>query len=159
MNIRLITVGRVKEKFFTEAVAEYSKRLSRYCTLTVAEVPDEPTPENAADSVKAEIMRREGIRILKHVRDSDYVIALAIEGKQRTSEELAEHLNDLAIGGRSTIDFIIGGSLGLAPEVMSRSDEALSFSKMTFPHPLMRVILLEQIYRGFMILNNRTYHK
>ena len=159
MNIRLIAVGKVKERFYNDASAEYSKRLSRYCSLTVTEVQDEPTPENAPDSVYAEIIRKEGARILKNIRESDYVIALAIEGRQMSSEETAAHLNALMLGGKSTIDFVIGGSLGLAPEVMNRADETLSFSRMTFPHQLMRVILLEQIYRSFRIIRHEPYHK
>lgn len=159
MKITVICVGKSNEKFYTDAVKEYAKRLSRYCKLDIIEVADEKTVENASENVDLMIKRKEGDRILKNVPDDSYVIAMAIEGKMMTSVELSEKINDLAISGRSSITFIIGGSLGLAPEVMSRADYKLSFSKMTFPHMLFRVMLLEQIYRSFRIINHEPYHK
>jgi 23S rRNA (pseudouridine1915-N3)-methyltransferase len=159
MKITVICVGKSNEKFYTDAVKEYAKRLSRYCKLDMIEVADEKTVENASENVDLMIKRKEGDRILKNVPDDSYVIAMAIEGKMMTSVELSEKINDLAISGRSSITFIIGGSLGLAPEVMARADYKLSFSKMTFPHMLFRVMLLEQIYRSFRIINHEPYHK
>ncbi|MCR5638641.1 MAG: 23S rRNA (pseudouridine(1915)-N(3))-methyltransferase RlmH [Lachnospiraceae bacterium] len=159
MKITVICVGKSNEKFYTDAVKEYAKRLSRYCKLDIIEVADEKTVENASENVDLMIKRKEGDRILKNVPDDSYVIAMAIEGKMMTSVELSEKINDLAISGRSSITFIIGGSLGLAPEVMARADYKLSFSKMTFPHMLFRVMLLEQIYRSFRIINHEPYHK
>ena len=159
MKIPVICVGKSNEKFYTDAVKEYAKRLSRYCKLDIIEVADEKTVENASENVDLMIKRKEGDRILRNVPDDSYVIAMAIEGKMMTSVELSEKINDLAISGRSSITFIIGGSLGLAPEVMARADYKLSFSKMTFPHMLFRVMLLEQIYRSFRIINHEPYHK
>lgn len=159
MNINLIAAGKIKEKYFTEAVAEYAKRLQRYCRLTILQVQDEPAPEKASPAERDAILGKEGDRILRNIRSGDYVIALAIEGTSFSSEDLAEHLGKLTAAGNSTIDFVIGGSLGLSRGVMERADEAISFSRMTFPHQLMRVILLEQIYRSFRILNHEPYHK
>ncbi len=159
MKITCITVGKLKEKYFTDAVREYAKRLDRYCRLELVELPDERTPENAGQAENTAIKEREGERILKAIREDSYVIALAIQGKELNSVELSEKLCRLAIEGRSHITFVIGGSLGLSPAVLKRADFALSFSKMTFPHQLMRVILLEQIYRSFRIMRNEPYHK
>lgn len=159
MRITLITVGKVKEKFYVQAISEYAKRLSRYCKLEILEVADEKTPDGAGDLVNEKILQKEGERILSHINDNMYVIALAILGKERTSEELAKHIDQLGISGQSHLCFVIGGSLGLSREVMKRSDESLSFSKMTFPHQLMRVILLEQIYRSYRIIHGEPYHK
>lgn len=159
MKITLITVGKIKEKYLKDAIAEYSKRLSKYCRLEIIEVADEKTPEQASEAVENSIRAKEGERILKHIRDDMYVITLEIAGKMLTSEELSEKIGKLGLQGRSSIAFVIGGSIGLGKQVLSRSDYALSFSKMTFPHQLMRVILLEQIYRSFKILKGETYHK
>ena len=159
MKITLICVGKLKEKYLTMGVQEYVKRLSRYCTLDIIELPDEKTPENAGEALEEQIKRKEGERILKSIKADSYCIALAIEGRGLTSEELAEKLNSLGVSGTSHISFIIGGSLGLSPEVLSRADDKLSFSKMTFPHQLMRMILLEQIYRSYRIIHNQPYHK
>lgn len=159
MKITLVTVGKIKEKFFEDAIAEYSKRLSRYCKLEIIQVADEKIPDKASELVETQIKDKEGERILVNIRDDAYVIALAIEGKMLDSEELAEKIGQLGVGGVSQIVFVIGGSLGLSRNVMKRADYALSFSRMTFPHQLMRVILLEQIYRGYRILNNQPYHK
>ena len=146
MKITLITVGKIKEKYLKDAIAEYSKRLSRYCKLEIIEVADEKTPDNASETVEDGIRDKEGERILKYVKDDAYVVTLEIKGKLLTSEELAEKIDKLGIQGTSHIIFIIGGSIGLGKEVLKRSDYALSFSKMTFPHQLMQMILLEQIF-------------
>ncbi len=159
MRITLITVGKIKEKYLKDAIAEYSKRLGAYCKLEIIEVADEKTPDNASAIVEDNIRNKEGERILKHVKDDAYVITLEINGKQLSSEELADKMEKLGIQGTSHITFIIGGSIGLGNEVLKRSDFALSFSKMTFPHQLMRVILLEQVYRGYRIMNGEPYHK
>lgn len=159
MKITLITAGKIKEKFYVQAVEEYVKRLSRYCRLEIIEVADERTPENGSERVCGLIKEREGERILAAVKEGSYVIALAIEGKMIDSVELSQKLEALGVGGVSHITFIIGGSLGLSAEVLSRADFLLSFSRMTFPHQLMRVILLEQIYRAYRIMNHEPYHK
>ena len=159
MKITLVTVGKIKEKFFEDAIKEYSKRLSRYCKLEILQVADEKTPEGASEAVELQIKEKEGQRILSLIRDDAYVIALASEGKMLDSEELAERIEKLGVSGISQIVFVIGGSLGLSAQVMKRADYALSFSRMTFPHQLMRVVLLEQIYRGYRIMNHQPYHK
>lgn len=159
MKITLICVGKLKEKYLAEGVKEYEKRLSRYCTLEIIELVDEKTPDNAGEALEEQIKRKEGERILKALKEDSYCIALAIEGKQLSSEELAEKIEGLGITGNSNISLIIGGSLGLSDEVLSRADYKLSFSRMTFPHQLMRVILLEQLYRAFRIIHRQPYHK
>ena len=159
MKITLLTVGKIKEKYLKDAIAEYSKRLSKYCKLEIIEVADEKTPDNASEVVENVIRDKEGERLLKYVKDDAFVITLEIKGKMMTSEELAEKIDTLAIRGVSHIMFIIGGSIGLGEDVIKRSDFALSFSKMTFPHQLMRVILLEQIYRSYRIISGEPYHK
>ena len=151
--------GKIKEKYLKDAIAEYSKRLSRYCKLEIVEVADEKTPDNASDTVEDAIRDKEGERILKYIKEDAYVITLEIAGKMLTSEEMAEKIEKLGVQGTSHIIFIIGGSIGLGREILKRSDYALSFSKMTFPHQLMRVILLEQIYRSYRIMNHEPYHK
>ena len=159
MKITLITVGKIKEKYFKDAIAEYTKRLSKYCKLEIVEVADEKTPDNASEVVENGIRTKEAERILKHIKDDAYVITLEIKGKQLASEELSDKVEKLGIQGISHIVFVIGGSIGLGEEVLKRSDFALSFSKMTFPHQLMRVILLEQVYRSYRIINGEPYHK
>ncbi len=159
MKITLITVGKVKEKYLRDAIEEYSKRLGRYCKLSIVEVADEKTPDHAGDALERQIKEKEGERIMKHIRDDAFVIALAIEGKQLTSEQLASKIDDLGLRGTSHIQLIIGGSLGIDQSILNRADYLLSFSKMTFPHQLMRVILLEQIYRAFKINAGEPYHK
>lgn len=159
MRITLITVGKIKEAFYSEAIAEYSKRLSRYCRLEIVQVADEKTPDQASKLEEQQIKKREGERILAQVKEGSYVVALAIEGKMLDSEGLASKINQLGIGGQSHIVFIIGGSLGLSEDVLKRADYLLSFSKMTFPHQLMRVVLLEQIYRSYRIILGEPYHK
>lgn len=159
MKITCVVVGKIKETYYTDAVKEYAKRLSRYCKLEIVELPDEKTPDGASVAEEMAILEREGERILKALREDAYVIALAIEGKGLDSVEFSGKIEQLGIRGVSHITFVIGGSLGLASSVMSRADEALSFSRMTFPHQLMRVILLEQIYRSFRIMKGEPYHK
>lgn len=159
MKISVITVGKIKEKYLRDAIAEYSKRLSRYCKLEIVEVADEKTPDQASEAVEDAIRAKEGERILKYIRDDMYVITLEINGKMLTSEEFADKIESLGVQGKSSIAFVIGGSIGLGKEVLGRSDFALSFSKMTFPHQLMRVVLLEQVYRGYRIINGEPYHK
>lgn len=159
MKITVITVGKIKEKYLKDAIAEYSKRLSRYCKLGILEVADEKTPDGASEIVEENIREKEGERILKLIKEDAYVITLEISGKMLTSEELADRIETLGIQGKSHLVFVIGGSIGLGREVLRRSDYALSFSKMTFPHQLMRVILLEQIYRSYRIINGEPYHK
>jgi 23S rRNA (pseudouridine1915-N3)-methyltransferase len=159
MKITIVCVGKIKEKFYNGAIAEYSKRLSRYCSLSILEVPDEKTREQASGAEVALVRNREGERILKLIRDDGYVIALAINGTMLDSEELSGKIEKLGISGTSHIYFVIGGSLGLSDAVLKRADFALSFSRMTFPHQLMRVILLEQVYRAYRILNHEPYHK
>ena len=159
MKITIITVGKIKEKYLKDAISEYTKRLSKYCKLEIVEVSDEKTPDNASEVVEDQIRSKEAERILKYVKDDAFVITLEINGKQLTSEELADKVEKLGVQGTSHIIFIIGGSIGLGKEVLSKSNFALSFSKMTFPHQLMRVILLEQIYRSYRIINGEPYHK
>lgn len=159
MKITIVTVGKIKEKYLKDAIAEYSKRLSKYCKLEIIEVADEKTPDNASAVVEEQIRAKEAERILKYVKEDAYVVTLEIHGKQLTSEELADKIERLGVQGTSHIMLIIGGSIGLGEEVLRRSDFALSFSKMTFPHQLMRVILLEQIYRSYRIISGEPYHK
>lgn len=159
MKITIITVGKLKEKYLKDAIAEYSKRLSKYCKLEIVEVADEKTPENASEVVEDAIRSKEAERILKYVKEDAFVITLEIAGKQLTSEEFADKIEQLGVKGISHIIFVIGGSIGLGKEVLAKSDFALSFSKMTFPHQLMRVILLEQVYRSYRIISGQPYHK
>lgn len=159
MKITVITVGKIKEKYLKDAIEEYSKRLSKYCKLEIIEVADEKTPDNASEVVENTIRAKEADRILRYMKDDAYVVTLEIHGKQLSSEELADKMEKLGVQGTSHIMFVIGGSIGLGKEVLARSDYSLSFSKMTFPHQLMRVILLEQIYRSYRIINNEPYHK
>lgn len=159
MKITIVTVGKIKEKYLRDAIAEYSKRLGKYCKLEVIEVSDEKTPDNASETMEKIIRSKEAERILKYVREDAYVITLEIGGKMLDSVEFSRKLENLGIQGKSHIVFVIGGSIGLGEDVLRRSDFALSFSKMTFPHQLMRVILLEQIYRGYRIMAGEPYHK
>lgn len=159
MKITVICVGKVKEKFYREALAEYGKRLSRYCKWEVLEVADEKTPDGASEALAEQIKEKEAQRILDKLRDDMFVCTLEISGKRFSSEGFANWMEKLTVGGVSHIAFVIGGSLGLHLSVTKRSDMALSFSDMTFPHQLMRVILAEQIYRCFRIINGEPYHK
>ena len=159
MKITLVTVGKIKERYVEDAIKEYSKRLGRYCRLDIIQVQDEKTPDGAGEAMERQIKDKEGQRILSNIKDGAYVIALAIEGRMLSSEELASRLQKLGVDGISHIVFVIGGSLGLSEEVMRRADFALSFSKMTFPHQMMRVVLLEQVYRSYRIMAGEPYHK
>lgn len=159
MNIKIITVGKLKEKYLKDAIAEYSKRLTRYCKLEVVELPDEKTSENASPKEEEMVKDKEGKNILQKIKDNEYVIALDLKGKHITSEEFAEFISEKAVMGQPNITFVIGGSLGISQEVLARADYKLCFSKMTFPHQLFRVMLLEQVYRAFRIINGEPYHK
>lgn len=159
MNIRIIAVGKLKEKYWRDAVAEYSKRLGAYCSLEIIELKESPLRANPSPADEEAVKKAEGEEILRHLGKGDYVMTLEIKGKSLSSEQLAAKVADLALEGKSSIAFVIGGSLGLSPDVSRRADFKLSFSAMTFPHQMMRVILLEQIYRSFKINRNETYHK
>lgn len=159
MNITIITVGKLKEKYLKQGIDEYMKRLRTYAKVSIIEVPDERAPETLSEAEERGVKDKEGVRILNHVRDNMHVITLEIEAKQPTSEQLAKQLDQLATHGKSRVAFIIGGSLGLSEAVIKRSNHALSFSKMTFPHQLMRLILVEQVYRAFRINRGEPYHK
>ena len=159
MKIDILTVGKIKENYLKEGVSEYSKRLSRYCDLKIIEVADESTKEECSEQEKRMVLDKEAERLEKHLASDAYLIALAIEGKQYTSEGLSARMDEIMLQGTSHIQSVIGGSLGLAPQILSRADEKLSFSKLTFPHQLMRMILLEQIYRSFRISRGEPYHK
>ena len=159
MKLTILCVGKLKEKFMRDAVAEYEKRLTRYVKLDVVEVADERTPDGASEKEEERIREKEGERLLRQIKEDDHVVALAISGKQYDSLAFARRLDGVALRGRSRVVFVIGGSLGLSEQVLARADEELSFSRMTFPHQLMRVILLEQIYRGYRIIRGEPYHK
>lgn len=159
MNISIITVGKLKGKYLKDGIDEYKKRLSRYCSIDIIEVQDEKAPETLSEKEEEQVKIKEGQGILKHIKDGTYVIALDLKGKMLSSEEFSTLLGDLGVSGNSNIAFIIGGSLGLSQEVLNRADYKLSFSKMTFPHQVMRLILLEQVYRGFRIMKGEPYHK
>jgi 23S rRNA (pseudouridine1915-N3)-methyltransferase len=159
VNISIITVGKLKEKYLKQGIDEYLKRLSAYAKMDIIEVPDEKAPEELSETEMIQVKQKEGERILAKIHPDAHVIALAIEGKMKSSEELADTLDKLATYGKSKIAFVIGGSLGLSQGVLQRADEKLSFSKMTFPHQLMKLILLEQIYRAFRINRGEPYHK
>ena len=159
MKITLVTVGKIKEPYFEDAIREYAKRLSRYCKLEIIQVADEKTPDHASENMELLIKEKEAERMEKYLKEGAYVIALAIEGKQLDSVELSQKIDSLGTSGISHIIFVIGGSLGLAERILKRADYKLSFSKMTFPHQLMRVILSEQIYRSYRIINHEPYHK
>ncbi len=159
MKITVLCVGKLKEKYWKEAIAEYSKRLQGYCKLEIIEVADEKTPDNASDGLVLQIKQKEGERIRKHISDGAYVIALAIDGISLDSVGFSKKIEQLGVQGKSHIVLLIGGSLGLDDSLLKDADYKLSFSEMTFPHQLMRVILLEQLYRGYRIINNQPYHK
>ncbi len=159
MRITVVCVGKLKEKYWQDAVSEYNKRLGRYHKMEIVELPDEKAPETMSVAQETEVKRKEGERILKAVKEDSFVVVLAIEGKMMTSEGLADFMAKKAVGGVSHMTFIIGGSLGLSKAVMDRGNFALSFSPMTFPHQMMRVILLEQIYRAERINRKEPYHK
>lgn len=159
MNIKFVVVGKLKEKYFKQGIAEYAKRLSRFCKFSIVEVPDEKAPENLSQAEMDQVMAAEGERILSKIKDREYVYVLAILGKERSSEEFAKELKDLTTYGHSDITFVIGGSLGLTPAVLKRADAQISFGRFTLPHQLMRLVLTEQVYRAFMINEGSPYHK
>jgi len=159
MNIRIISVGKIKEKYLTMAIQEYTKRLGAYCRLEIIEIKDEKVPEKLTDALRVKAIESEGKRILSYLRDDEILATLEIHGSQMNSVDFSRKIENFGIQGKSQISFIIGGSLGLAPEIIRRSDWSLSFSEMTFPHQLFRVMLLEQIYRSFKIIRGETYHK
>ena len=159
MKITIIAVGKLKEKFYIDAVAEYEKRLGRYCKLEIVQVEDEKTPDKMGTALDETVKRKEAERILKYLKEDAYVVTLEIQGNSYDSEGFAGQVEKLATQGVSHIQFVIGGSLGLHEEICKKADLAVSFSKMTFPHQLMRVILLEQIYRAYRIINGEPYHK
>lgn len=159
MKIDIVCVGKIKERFYAAAIDEYGKRLGRYCQLEIREVADEKTPDHSSETEKNRIKAVEGERLLQKLRPDAFVIALAIDGKALTSEDFSRKIEQLGISGVSHIQFVIGGSLGLSEAVFRRADFRLSFSAMTFPHQLMRVILMEQIYRGYRIMKGEPYHK
>lgn len=159
MNINIIAIGKLKEKYWVDAVKEYSKRLGSYCTLNITELKESPLRANPSPADEEAVKKAEGADILSRIKSSDYVVTLEIKGKGLSSEQLASKIDDLGINGKSSIVFVIGGSLGLSAEVSRRADFKLSFSSMTFPHQMMRVILLEQIYRSFKIIRHEAYHK
>ncbi len=159
MKITVVAVGKIKEPFFQKAIEEYSRRLSRYCKLDIIQVADEKTPDGASAALEEQIKEKEGERILSNIKDGSFVVALAIEGTMLNSVELASQIETWGVSGISRVDFVIGGSLGLSKAVLARSDYKLSFSRMTFPHQLMRVLLLEQLYRSWRIIQGQPYHK
>ena len=159
MKITILCVGKIKERFFRDGIEEYKKRLSKYCKLEIMEVADEKTPDRASEAEEQKIKEKEAERLEKYIKKDAYVVVLAIDGKMLDSVELSEKINKLGIGGTSHIIFIIGGSLGLDDAIIKQADYKLSFSKMTFPHQMMRMILMEQIYRSYRIINNEPYHK
>lgn len=159
MNIKIIGVGKIKEKYFKAGIAEYAKRMGRYAKFEIVEVPDEKAPESLSQAEMDAVMEKEGERILAKIKDREYVYALAILGKERSSEEFAKEINQLVTYGHSDITFVIGGSLGLAPAVLKRANTQISFGRFTMPHKLMRLVLAEQIYRAITIINGLPYHK
>lgn len=159
MKIKIITVGKLKEKYLKDGIAEYSKRISRYAAVEMIELADEKTPDRASDSENEKILDLEGNRILSKIGDREFVVVLAIEGKTLSSEEFSKQLEQASINGYSTLTFVIGGSLGLSPQVKKRANLSLSFGRLTLPHQLMRLVLVEQIYRAFTIQQGSPYHK
>ncbi|MCC5464014.1 23S rRNA (pseudouridine(1915)-N(3))-methyltransferase RlmH [Pelosinus baikalensis] len=158
MRITIIAVGKIKEKYLTMGIAEFVKRLTPYCRLSIIEVDEERMPEHPSDAEKAKVLLKEGERMLRYVKDSSHLIILDVIGKQASSEELAEKISDLGVSGKSDITFIIGGAFGLSPELLKVANERLSFSKMTFTHQMIRLLLVEQIYRAFKINRGEPYH-
>ncbi len=159
MKISIVCVGKIKESFYRQAIDEYAKRLSKYCKLEIIEVADEKTPDKASEALESQIKEKEADRIIEKIKEDAYVFTLEIKGKSYTSEGFAEMIQKTTVQGKSHLVFVIGGSLGLHEKVLKRSNHAISFSDMTFPHQLMRVILTEQIYRAFRIINGEPYHK
>lgn len=159
MKITVLCVGKIKEKFMTDAIDEYLKRLKRFADVNIVQINDEKIPDNASEAQKLNVIKCEGEKLISHISKGDYVISLCVEGTQLSSEAFADKISEITLNGSSSIVFVIGGSLGLYDEIKKMSKLKLSFSKMTFPHQLMRVVLLEQVYRAFKINNNEEYHK
>ncbi|MCR1914263.1 23S rRNA (pseudouridine(1915)-N(3))-methyltransferase RlmH [Lactobacillus johnsonii] len=159
MNIKIVCVGKLKEKYFKEGIAEYVKRMSRFAKVKIVQVPDEKAPEKLSPAEMEQVKEIEGKRILDKIKDKEYVYVTAIKGKERTSEAFAKELSNLTTYGHSDITFVIGGSLGTSDAVNKRADDLISFGKFTMPHQLMRLVLIEQIYRAFMINSGSPYHK
>lgn len=159
LHINIICVGKLKEKYLQDALAEYSKRLSKYCNLNIIELQDEKLPNNLNDSLIKQIKSKESNNILSHIEKGSYVLALDLKGKQYSSEEFSQKITNISLNSSSNITFVIGGTLGLDENVLNNSNELICFSKMTFPHQLIRIFLLEQIFRAFKISNNETYHR
>lgn len=159
LHIEIICIGKLKEDYLKSAIAEYSKRLSKYCSCNIIELPDEKLPTPLSEADKRKVITKESNCILNHIKENSYVIALDLKGKQYTSEEFAEKLSNIALHENSTITFLIGGTLGMSQELLEHSNELVCFSKMTFPHQLIRVFLLEQLFRSFKIQNHETYHR
>ncbi len=158
ININIICVGKLKEDYLKNAISEYSKRLSKYSNLNIIELQDEKLPNKINDTIKEEIKKKEGEKIISQIKKDSYTMVLDLKGKEMTSEDFSKKIDNIGVNGFSTINFIIGGTLGLSNEVLEKANELVSFSKMTFPHQLIRVFLLEQIFRAFKISNNETYH-
>ena len=158
LTINIVCIGKIKEKFFKDAIDEYSKRLSKYCKLNIVELPDEKIPEKINTNIENDIKSKECTNMINHIKKDSYIICLDLTGKEFSSEQFSKKIEDISMES-SQITFVIGGSLGLNQEILSLANQKICFSKMTFPHQLIRVFLLEQIYRGFKIINNETYHK
>ena len=159
MTIKIIGVGKLKEKYFKAGIAEYAKRLNRYTKFEIIEVPDEKAPESLSSAEMQSVMEKEGARILDKIKDREYVFALAIQGQERSSEEFAKEINQLTTYGHSDLTFVTGGSLGLSQAVMQRANTTISFGRFTLPHQLVRLVLTEQVYRAYTIINGLPYHK
>lgn len=159
LHIDIICIGKVKESFFQEAIQEYSKRLSKYCILNIVELPDEKIPLSLNKNNENLIKQKESNKILSHIKKSSYIICLDLTGKDFSSEELADNINSLSISGITNITFVIGGSLGMSKDLLNYADQKICFSKLTFPHQMIRVFLLEQLFRSFKIINGETYHR
>lgn len=159
LHIDIICVGKIKEQYLKDAIAEYSKRLSKYCSLTITEISDEQVPNNLNDKLAQNIKQTEGNHIISHIKRDSYIICLDLKGKQFSSEEFSKKIENIALNDSSNITFIIGGTLGISDELLNKANELICFSKMTFPHQLIRVFLLEQLFRAFKISNNETYHR
>lgn len=159
LHINIVCIGKLKEKYMHEAIAEYSKRLSKYCHFNIIELPDEKVPDNLNDSLASIIKAKEAEKIISHIEKNSYVVTLDLKGKQYTSEEFSKKISDISLNSSSNITFIIGGTLGLSDDVLKCSNELICFSKMTFPHQLIRLFLVEQIFRAFKISHNETYHR
>lgn len=159
MQIQVIAVGKLKEKYLVQGISEYLKRMGPYAKVQIIELPDEKAPDNMSEAEELQVKEKEGARILAQMKPDTYVIALAIDGHMWSSDEMAQQLQQLGTYGRSHITFVIGGSLGLSDDVLKRADQKLSFGKMTYPHQLMRLVLIEQVYRAFKIMRGEPYHK